>query len=374
MQRWIYVGLLFTPAVVIAALLSLPQRALFILSAIGVVPYAILISKATEALTEHIGAGVGGLLNATFGNAAELIITCFAIHSGLLTLVKAAITGSVVCNTLLILGTSLLVGGIRHGRQRYSARRTSITAAMMILAVGALYLPAIFAVSVHDRTRIEELSFSVAGVLLLTYIAFLCYALFLRHPTAATPEEQAMATGREMKAGGARAARERETPSTGEGTWGIGKSLIVLAGAVVGIAVTSEIFVGAIEAVTKQLGMNELFVGIIVVPIIGNSAEYVTGVQMAWRNRLDVTIPVTAGSSTQIALLVAPVLVFLSYPLGHPLDLVFTPLELGVLGLAVVIFAQISRDGESNWLEGVQLLALYLLAGFAFFFLPLGYA
>ncbi len=373
MQRWMYVGLLFTPAAVIAALLSLPQGALFILSAIGVIPYAILISKATEALTEHIGAGVGGLLNATFGNAAELIITCFAIHRGLLTLVKAAITGSIVCNTLLILGTSLLVGGIRHGRQQYSARRTSITAAMMILAIGALYLPAIFAVAVRDRTRIEELSFSVAGVALFTYIAFLSYTLFLHRPTPATPEEQTMATGKEVKGADKRAARKAETPATDEGTWSIGKSLLVLVGAVIGIAVGSEIFVGAIGTVTKQLRINELFVGIIIVPIIGNSAEYVTGVQMAWRNRLDVTIPVTAGSSTQIALLVAPVLVFLSYPLGHPLNLVFTPLELGVLGLAVIVFAQISRDGESNWLEGVQLLALYLLAGFAFFFLPLGY-
>jgi Ca2+:H+ antiporter len=374
MQRWVYVGLLFTPAAVIAKLLSSPQILIFILSAISVVPYAILISTATEALTEHIGAGFGGLLNATFGNAAELIITCFAIHSGLLTLVKASITGSMVGNTLLILGTALLVGGIRHGRQRYSARRTSITAAMMILAVGALYLPAIFAASVRDRARIEELSFSVAAVLLLTYIAFLSYALFLRHPTTATASEQAMASGKEMKGDGTRTARASETSVPGEGKWSIGKSLLMLAGAVVGIAVSSEIFVSAIESVTKRLGVNEFFVGIIIVPIIGNAAEYLTAVQMAWRNRLDVTIPITAGSSTQIALLVAPVLVFLSHPLGHPLDLVFTPLELGVLGLAVVIFAQISRDGESNWLEGVQLLALYLLAGFAFFFLPVGYA
>jgi Ca2+:H+ antiporter len=374
MQRWVSVGLLFTPAAVVAKLLSLPQVLIFILSAISVVPYAILISTATGALTKHIGAGFGGLLNATFGNAAELIITCFAIHSGLVTLVKASITGSVVCNTLLILGTALLIGGIRHGRQRYNARRTSITAAMMILAVGALYLPAIFATSVRDHARIEELSFAVSAVLLLTYVAFLSYTLFLRHPSTASSSEQAMASGREMKAQGDRTARQTEASTTDAASWSIGKSLLVLAGAVVGIAVGSEIFVGAIESVTRKLGINELFVGIIVVPIIGNAAEYVTGVQMAWRNRLDVTIPVTAGSSTQIALLVAPVLVFLSHPLGHPLDLVFTPLELGVLGLAVIIFAQISRDGESNWLEGVQLLALYLLAGFAFFFLPLGYA
>lgn len=374
MQRWVYIGLLFTPAAVIAKLLSLPQVLIFVLSAISVVPYAILISTATGALTKHIGAGFGGLLNATFGNAAELIITCFAIHSGLVTLVKASITGSVVCNTLLILGTALLVGGIRHGRQRYNARRTSITAAMMILAVGALYLPAVFATSVRDHSRIEELSFAVSAVLLLTYVAFLSYTLFLRHPSTASSSEQVMASGREMKAQGDRTARQTEASTTDAASWSIRKSLLVLAGAVVGIAVGSEIFVGAIESVTKKLGVNELFVGIIVVPIIGNAAEYVTGVQMAWRNRLDVTIPVTAGSSTQIALLVAPALVFLSHPLGHPLDLVFTPLELGVLGLAVVIFAQISRDGESNWLEGVQLLALYLLAGFAFFFLPLGYA
>lgn len=368
MQRWVYVGLLFTPAAVVATFLSLPQVLIFVLSAISVVPYAILISTATEALAEHIGAGFGGLLNATFGNAAELFITCFALHSGLLVLVKASITGSIIGNTLLILGTSLVVGGIRHGRQRYNARRTSITAAMMILAVGALYLPAIFAASAPDPARIAELSVSVAGVLLLTYIAFLSYALFLRHPSPATSSEQAMASGKEMKAGRARQADVSTTDAAG---WSVGTSLLVLGGAVVGIAVSSEIFVGAIESVTKKLGINELFVGIIIVPIIGNAAEYVTAVQMAWRNRLDVTIPVTAGSSMQIALLVAPVLVFLSYPLGHPLNLVFTPLELSVLGLAVIIFTQISRDGESNWLEGVQLLALYLLAGFAFFFLPI---
>ena len=369
MPRWSYALLLLVPAALAAKLLSLPVVLVFVLSATGILPLAALIGKATDELAHQLGPRSGGLLNATFGNAAELIITSFAVRDGLLTLVKASITGSIIGNTLLVLGTSLLAGGARHGRQHYDPQGTSLNAAMMILAVAGLYLPATFASVVREQPVIEELSGFVAGVLLLTYVAYLLYAVFLGQPSGVRSKAT---TSRVEATADPRAGREAGGESwSGEGAWGRGKALGVLAGATVGTAISSEILVGSVEPVTRQLGWSEFFVGVIFVPIIGNAAEEYSAVLMAWRNRLNVSLGIAAGASTQIALFVAPVLVFLSFALGHPMDLVFTPLELVILGLATALFAYISLDGESNWLEGVQLLAIYLMAGSAFFFLPL---
>lgn len=349
MPRWLYPCLALSPAALLARLLNVPDVLVFALAAASLIPLAGLIGKATEELAHHLGPRAGGLLNATFGNAAELIITAFAIHRGLLALAKASITGSIIGNTLLVLGAALLAGGGRHGLQKYDSRAASLNAAMMILAVAGLYLPATFAASVQNHVIIEELSLLVAGVLLITYLAYLVYTVLQGHP----------------RSRGAPAAPAAEPPA-----WSTALALAVLAAATVGAAVSSEVLVGAVEPVTAQLGWSEFFVGVIVVALVGNAAEHFSAIQMAWQDRLDVTLAIAAGSSTQIVLFVAPVLVFLSVLVGHPMDLIFTPLELTILGLAAAIFAYICLDGESNWLEGVQLLSLYLIAAFAFFFLP----
>jgi Ca2+:H+ antiporter len=364
MPRWLYGLLLLFPAALIARFLALSNVLVFVLSAGSVVPLAALIGKATEELAYHIGPRYGGLLNATFGNTVELIILGLALRQGLLTLVKASITGSIIGNTLLVLGTALLVGGIKNGRQQFDPRRTSVNAVLMILAVAGLYLPAIFATTVKESTRIEELSLFVAGVLLVTYGAFLVYMVLQNQPAKAGAAKDVMTSAEE-----AAGEEARDDEHTAE-RWSIGKALLALAGAVIVIAISAELLVNTIDTITARLGWSELFLGVIFIPTIGNAAEYFTAVRMAWHNRLDVTLPIAAGSSAQVALLMGPLLVFLSVLLGHPLNLIFTRLELAVLGLAVASFAYISLDGKANWLEGFQLIALYLLAGLAFFFLP----
>jgi Ca2+:H+ antiporter len=354
MPTWLYALLLFVPATVVAELLALSPVVVFVMAAAGLIPLAGLIGRSTEELAHHLGPRYGGLLNATFGNAAELIITTFAVRAGLLTLVKASITGSIIGNTLLVLGASLLAGGLRHGEQRYDPRAASLNAALMILAVAGLYLPATVALTVREPLRLEELSLLVAGILLLTYVAYLVFTV-------------SRGTGH---GGGASAAGPALEATAGVAAWTRRRALAVLALSTVGAAVVSEALVGAVEPVTEALGWSEFFVGVIVVALIGNAAEHVSAVTFAWRNQPDVSLAITADSSTQMALFVAPVLVFLSIPLGHPMDLIFVPLELAILGLSTAVFGYLCLDGESHWLEGAQLLSLYLMAAAAFFFLP----
>ena len=413
MSRWGYATIGLVIASVGAEAVNLGDVVVFLLSAASLVPAAGLIGRATEALAQHVGSRYGGLLNATFGNASELIITGFAIHRGLLTLVKASITGSIIGNTLLVLGTALLVGGTRHRLQRFDPREATRNATMMMLAIAGLYLPAMLSLTVGDAGALERLSLLVSGVLLVTYLAYLAYTML--RPSKKTgpkearwnsqsPEGAVARQPHENKSGphpptpsppwgggaaedvGAADVRAAQRPhggsSSGEGetetraaetdeaTWGVGRSVAMLALGAAAAAIGSELLVGTIGPVTKQLGLSELFVGVILVPIVGNAAEHVSAVQQAWRNRLETTLAIAAGSSTQIALFVAPTLVFVSLLLGHPLDLVFSGLELTVLGLATAIFAYVSLDGESNWLEGVQLLALYVMAALAFFVIP----
>lgn len=371
MPRWLNFLLLFGVAAVAAKILGLPDLLVFAFSAAGLIPLAGLIGLATEELAFHFGPRHGGLLNATFGNAAELIITVFAIQHGLLTLVKASITGSVIGNTLLVLGLSLFLGGRKHGEQKFQPQYTSVNAAMMMLALAGLYLPAIFAARVADHFITEELSLLVAGVLLLTYAAYLIYTVVegqpRLQPAAETPpfdlDERADRRRRGPKSATRGAARK-------SAVWSVPRALAVLAAAAAGTAVISDILVEAVKPVTAQLGWSEFFIGVIIVPIVGNAAEHFSAAQMALRDRLEVTLAIVAGSSTQIAMLVAPLLIFLSLVLGNAMDLVFDPMELAILGLSTLIFAYISLDGKSNWLEGVQLLCVYLIAAFTFFFLP----
>jgi Ca2+:H+ antiporter len=348
--RPLYLLLIAAPLAVVADLLHWPAPVIFALSALGVVPLAGLIGKATEELAVRIGPKFGGLLNATFGNAAELIITILAIQAGLLSLVKASITGSIIGNSLLVLGAALLYGGLKHGIQDFDEEEARHHTTLMILAISGLFLPAMFATAESSTYIIEEVSLLVAGVMLLTYVLYLVFSLFGGEPAPRGEE------------GAADDAHH-------EAAWSTRKAVIVLAAATIATVVVSELLVSTVEPMTAQLGWSEFFVGIIIVPLIGNAAEHFSALIFAGKNRVDVTMAIAAGSSSQIALFVAPVLVFLSLLIGHPMDLVFDRLELLVLGLTAAIFAFVAIDGRSNWLEGAQLLALYLIIGVVFFFL-----
>ena len=355
MSRPLYLLLIAAPLAIVGDLLHWPSPVVFGLSALGVIPLAGLIGAATEELSARIGPKYGGLLNATFGNAAELIITILAIRQGLLLLVKASITGSIIGNSLLVLGLSVFVGGLKHGWQRFDENEARHHVTLMLLAVSGLFLPAMFAVSQPNHDIVERVSLFVAAALLATYVAYLIFSLFSgQHGDAPDAPETSVGHG-----GGEH-----------EATWSIRKAVIVLAAATGATVFVSELLVRTVEPVTHQLGWSEFFVGIIIVPLIGNAAEHFSAVTFAAKNRVDLTMAIAAGSSTQIALFVAPVLVFLSLLLGQPMDLVFEHMELLVLGLTVMVFAFVALDGRSNWLEGAQLLALFIIIAVVFFFLP----
>jgi Ca2+:H+ antiporter len=348
-RLWNLAGVVATSAGLWARWSGWPDVVVFALASVALVPFALLIGEATDALARRIGPRWGGLLNATFGNAAELILSLLAIHRGLLTLVKAAITGSIISNTLAVLGTALVVGGLRHGGQRFDSQRASLNAAMMILALSGLYLPAAVAQAGEDRAVLQEISLLVAGILLVTYGAYLAFTA--RTSMSVRPVDE---TG----------------PPTPGRAWSARRATGVLAGAMAGAAVSSELLVGAIQGLTRSLGWNEIFLGMVVIGLVGNAAEHWSAVQMAWRDRLDVTFAIAAGSSLQIALLVAPLLTFASLGLGHPMTLIFSRLELGTLVPATAIFAYLSLDGRTSWLEGVQLLAVYVLAASTIYLVP----
>jgi Ca2+:H+ antiporter len=365
--RWLYALLVFALLAVVGQLLGAPPTLVFAAACLGLVPLAGLIGHATGQVALHLGAQYGGLLNATFGNAAELIITLLALRQGFFTLVKASITGSIVGNTLLVLGLALLAGGLRHGVLKFDVRLASLNTALMILAVAGLLLPALFSTLVPDGARVEELSILVAVVLLLSYFAYLVFVLRGTGPFLRSPDGAAQAA--EPWFGKAEGEDEVVAESA---EWSVRRGLLTLAGATVGTAIVSEALVNAVEPVTRQLGWTELFVGVILIPIVGNAAENWAAVRAAWRNHVDLTLGITAGSSTQIPLFVAPVLIFASLAMGRPMTLVFEPLELMVLALSTAIFAYVSLDGESHWLEGILLLALYLMTAAVFFLDPVG--
>jgi Ca2+:H+ antiporter len=363
--RWLYALLAFGVLASVGRLAGWPPTLVFAAACLGLVPLAGLIGHATGQVALHLGAQYGGLLNATFGNAAELIITLLALRQGLFTLVKASITGSIVGNTLLVLGLALLAGGLRHGLLRFDLRVASLNSSLMILAVAGLLLPALFSTLVPDNARVEELSMLVAFVLLLSYAAYLVFVLRGAGPFFAT-------SGRSTEPPWFATAEGEGQVISQSATWGLRHGLLTLAGATVGTAIVSEALVDAVDPVTRQLGWTELFVGVILIPIVGNAAENWAAVRAAWHNHVDLTLGITAGSSTQIPLFVTPVLIFASLAIGQPMTLVFEPLELTVLALSTAIFAYVSLDGESHWLEGVLLLALYLMTAAVFFLDPVG--
>jgi Ca2+:H+ antiporter len=331
-----------TVAVVVVELLHAPITVVFVLTSLGLIGLAWVLGQATESLGAHSGPRLGGILNATFGNAAELIITIFALSAGLTTVVKASIIGSIIGNVLLVLGASLLFGGLKNGIQTFSPTIAGINASMLAIVAVALALPTIFAITISGPSP-TTLSIEVAGVMFILYLLYLLF--YFRSP-------EGRATGGEEH----------------EPQFGRTASFLLLFGATAAVAYVSEAFVGAIEPMTEEVGLSELFVGVIVVPIVGNIAEHIVGVQIAYKNQMDFSMGISLGSSIQVALLVTPILVFLGPLLGHPLRLTFTPLELGALGAAVIVTGFIALDGKSNWLEGAMLIGVYVIAALAFFF------
>jgi Ca2+:H+ antiporter len=446
MARWLYWFLLGVPLALLAKFLGWSGVLVFAFSAIALIPLAGLIGESTEKLAEIVGPLVGGLLNATFGNAPELIIGIAALQAGLLDVVRASITGSIIGNTLLVLGMAVFFGGWRNGRQYFDARNAGQYASMLALAVVGLVLPALanavgpsLAAEEHRiGVNIDAISLLVSVVLLISYVAYLAYTVFhvrdkasrppaevregktpksaedgppLVPPSPVLAEEQEEELREEAQAERAKRPRARRTKAgapaasaasvmvqsqattrhtsykthgkKGEGaatptghthrgkpSWKAARwPVALLALATVGTAVMSEFMVGGIETVTEQLGWSQLFIGLIIVPIVGNAAEHASAVTMALKNRMDVTLAIAAGSSIQVALLVAPVLVLVSFLFTHPLDLVFRPLELVVFGLATFLFSLTNLDGESTWLEGFLMLAFYVMVGVIAFFL-----
>jgi Ca2+:H+ antiporter len=334
------------------------QTWLFVVSALALIPVAGWMGHATEQLAHRMGEGIGGLLNASFGNAAELIIALMALRAGQIEVVKASITGSIIGNLLLVLGISVFAGGLRHPRQTFNktAVRSSCTALM--LAAAALVIPSVFhstaAQSPGGWTPAAEqtLSLIIAIVLISTYAAILIFSLV---------------THRQLFVGGGGELAETKHATTDDEVWSIGKAVAVLVGATLMVAWLSEFLV---EAARHSMGVTETFVGVIIVAIVGNAAEHSTAVTMALKNKMDLSFGIAIGSSLQIALFVAPVLVFASYFFEQRLNLEFTMPEIVAVGGAAFVTGQISGDGESNWLEGVQLLALYIILGVLFYFLP----
>jgi Ca2+:H+ antiporter len=355
MMSWL---LLFVPVAIGLEHIA-PERHLlvFLASALAILPLAGWMGRATEQLAERTGEGVGGLLNATFGNAAELIIALAALRAGLHDVVKASIAGSIVGNILLVLGAAMLAGGLRHPEQRFNAAGARSQATMLTLAAIALILPAAYRAAVGAETAagLGSLSVWIAVVLLLVYVLNLVFSLVTHSSLFAGSQLQ-------EQGGGVHA-----TP------WTTGRAALVLAAATAAIAWISEILVGAIEPTARGLGLSDAFVGVFVVAILGNAAEHATAVGAALKDRMDLSLSIAIGSSVQVALFVAPVLVLASLVLGPaPMDLAFRGgLILAVL-LAVLITGQVAGDGRSDWLKGVQLLAVYLILGLAFFFAPAG--
>ena len=336
---------------------------IFAVSGIAIIPLAGLMGRATEYLAETLGAGIGGLLNATFGNAAELIIALVALWRGphMYSLVKASITGSIIGNSLLVLGLSIMMGGFYYKRQTFNRTAAAMGATLLALATIGLVIPTLHHyslaldadLSAHELRSVEHLSEEIAFILAFVYVLSLVFSLYT-HRNLFTGEEDTQST-------------QKHVPE-----WSRRTSVIVLVLSTIGVAVMSETLVGSVEEAAHALGMTSVFVGVIVVAIVGNAAEHSTAVLMALKNKMDLAVNIAVGSSIQIALFVAPVLVFASMFMGHerPLDLHFTMMEVIAVVMCIVVLALVSLDGESHWLEGVMLLAVYAILGLAFYHIP----
>lgn len=355
--------LVFIPISIAAHFLEWGSAVVFITSAIAIIPLAAWMGTATEEIAVVVGPSVGGLLNATFGNATELIIALIALNAGLVDVVKATITGSIISNLLLVMGFSMLLGGLRYKEQEFQPIVARVNASAMNLAVIALLVPtAVDYTSIGiDESVIQKLSVAVAVVLILVYGLTLLFSMrthsYLYDVGLAEMDLEELADSN--------LAEEDPAHKVNVGFW-----IAVLLGITLLVAYESELLVGTLEEATSKLGLTALFTGVILLPIVGNAAEHATAVTVAMKNKMDLSVAVAVGSSLQIALFVAPVLVLAGWILGKPMDLDFNPFELVAVMVAVLITNSISSDGKSNWLEGTLLLAAYAVLGLAFFFHP----
>jgi Ca2+:H+ antiporter len=350
----------FIPAAVALELADASPVLVFSAAALGVIPCAAVMGEATEAIASRTGPGIGGLLNVTFGNAPELIIAFFALIEGLQEVVKASIVGSVIGNILLVMGAAMVVGGLPREKQTFSQTAANAQAAMLLLATAALTMPALFQLihggglpavgeeRHHFGSDLETISLGVSIILLVTYALGLLFSL-RTHRAVFNPYT--------------------ESADEEEHHWPIRRAVVMLAGAAVLVGLMSEILVGSIEEASHDIGLSEFFVGVFVVAIVGNAAEHWVAVLVAAKDKMDLAVNIAIGSSAQVALFVAPVLVLLSFVFGpEPMALVFNGYELGALIFAVLIATLVTAEGESNWFEGVQLLSLYSVLGLVFYF------
>jgi Ca2+:H+ antiporter len=358
-QGWPYILVPFIPLAVALELAHASAPLIFFVAALGIIPTAALMGLATEELAARSGPGIGGFLNVTFGNAPEIIIAAFALAEGLQEVVKASIAGSILGNILLVLGASMLVGGLRRERQTFNRTAANVQSVMLLLGVAALVMPAIFELVegrglppvgvelVEYDSTVENLSLATAFVLIGTYVAGLFFSLKTHRDLFNPPYS------------------EQEEHGFG---WSVRRSVAMLAIAGVAVGLMSEILVGSISEASDSIGLSEFFVGVIVVAIVGNAAEHWVAVLMALKNKMDLSVNIAIGSSAQIALFAAPLLVIASFFIGpEPMPLVFNGFELGAVLLAILIANYVTQEGESTWFEGVQLLAVYLILAIAFF-------
>lgn len=340
--------LVFVPIALVLELTHADHTLIFATSALAILPLAGLIGHATEDLAIRIGPQKGGLLNATFGNVTEMIIAFFLILQGELEVVKASITGSIIGNVLLVLGLAFLVGGWTRQQQEFNRASAGLHSASLVIAVVALLMPALFALTAESNEfREEAVSIGVSTVLILMYALTLFFS-FKTHRDFFRSTTQ----------------EEHHEPK-----WSTKYALGLLAGSTVLVALMSEFLVGALEPTVEEFGLSKLFVGLIVVPIVGNAAEHSSAIFLAAKNKMDISIEIAIGSSTQIALFVAPMLVFASLAVGKPMNLIFSSFEIAAVAFSSAILGFIALDGRSNWLEGAQLLAAYVIMAISFFFL-----
>ncbi|MCA9860627.1 MAG: calcium/proton exchanger [Thermomicrobiales bacterium] len=349
-QKILYGMLVLVPITIALHLLGIGGHTLiFVLSALSLIPLAGVLGTATEETAIYTGPKIGSLLNATLGNMAELIIAFAALREGLEGVVRASIAGSIIGNILIVLGASLFVGGLKNGIQTFDVREASTNATMMTLAVISLVVPGLFWLTDADGVRLdrhdaERLSDGVALIMLVIYAAYLYFTLFQK------------------------GASRSKVAHTEPATMSLPVAIGLLIAATIAVVVVSEILVGVIEPTAESWGLSEVFIGLIVVPLVGNIAEHLVAVKAAWNNDMDLSMGIALGSGLQVALFVAPVLVLLGELVNKPIPMIFNSWELIALIAAVLLAVAISQDGESNWLEGAQLIAVYLLLGTAFYF------
>lgn len=367
MGNLLYLLLAFIPVSVASHFLGWGEAITFITAGLAIVPLAALMGTATEEIAVVVGPNLGGLLNATFGNATELIIALVALNSGLLEVVKATITGSIISNLLLVMGFSMLLGGLRYKEQEFQPTAARMNASSMNLAVIALLVPTAvqYTSTGVGEEVLQKLSIAVAIVLILVYVLTLVFSM----KTHAYLYDVGVAD-LELGEGDSEGAESSAEPAEEEEKPNFWLWSGVLLGVTLLVALESEFLVDSLEVATSKLGLTALFTGVILLPIIGNAAEHATAVTVAMKDKMDLSVSVAMGSSLQIALFVAPVLVLAGWFLGQPMDLDFNPFELVAVMVAVLVANSVSSDGKSNWLEGGLLLATYLVLGFAFFFHP----